>query len=138
MANASSAGRKECNVAGEPGSQRYNTGCHNTAGADGTIEPELGRNADGLPGGLHEPGGYQNSGGVLGAFEEIFTAVLNEILWPAGYGAEQHPWEPPRVATGVKNRTNRLKALGNSIVWAQIFPILLAIKLITEGVRQNA
>ena len=72
--------------------------------------------------------------GIYDAFEAVFTAALEQILWPAGYGAEQYDYEPPRVATGVKNRTNRLKALGNSIVWQQIFPFLLAIKLI-EGKR---
>jgi len=39
----------------------------------------------------------------------------------------------PRVATGVKNRVARLKALGNSVVPAQIFPILSAIARIENG-----
>ena len=33
----------------------------------------------------------------------------------------------PRVATGVKNRANRIKALGNAVVPQQIYPILKAI-----------
>jgi DNA (cytosine-5)-methyltransferase 1 len=33
----------------------------------------------------------------------------------------------PRVATGIKNRVERLKALGNAVVPAQIYPILKAI-----------
>jgi hypothetical protein len=36
--------------------------------------------------------------------------------WPAGLGAPQHEWEPPRLTTIKENRANRLKADGNSIV----------------------
>lgn len=46
--------------------------------------------------------------------------------WPAGPG-EQHPWEPPRIATGVKDRVAKLKALGNAVVPAQAYPIFRAI-----------
>ncbi len=97
----------------------------------GAAQSGMGRNADGLPNRVYRSGGQEDSSGVLGAFEEIFTTLIDQTLWPAGYGAEQYDYEPPRVATGVKNRTNRLKALGNAIVWQQIFPILLAIKLIS-------
>lgn len=95
-------------------------------------QSRLGGNVNGLSGRLHEPGGYEDGSGIYEAFETIFTATLGQIPWPAGYGAEQYDYEPPRVATGVKNRTNRLKALGNSIVWQQIFGFLLGIKLIHE------
>lgn len=37
-------------------------------------------------------------------------------MWPAGLGAPQHEWEPPRLTTKRENRAARLKALGNSIV----------------------
>ena len=47
-------------------------------------------------------------------------------MWPAGPG-EQHPWEPPRIATGVKDRVAKLKALGNAVVPAQAYPIFRAI-----------
>jgi DNA (cytosine-5)-methyltransferase 1 len=92
----------------------------------------MGGNANGLHGGLYRSGGQEDSSGIFGAFEEIFTALIDQTLWPAGYGAEQYDYEPPRVATGVKNRTNRLKVLGNAIVWQQIFPILLVIKIIEK------
>ena len=52
---------------------------------------------------------------------------LDGPRWPAGLGEKQHLFEPPRVAVGVKNRTNRLKALGNVVVPQQIYPILKAI-----------
>lgn len=47
-------------------------------------------------------------------------------MWPAGPG-EQHPWEPPRIATGVRDRVAKLKALGNAVVPAQAYPIFRAI-----------
>ncbi len=39
----------------------------------------------------------------------------------------------PRVATGVKNRVDRLKCLGNAVVPAQCYPILKAIADIERG-----
>lgn len=45
----------------------------------------------------------------------------------AGPGESQYPWEPPRVATGIPRRANRLRALGNAVVPQQVYPILAAI-----------
>ena len=51
---------------------------------------------------------------------EGYPLVPLELLldreWPAGLGAQQHPWEPPRLTTEREDRASRLKALGNSIV----------------------
>lgn len=45
---------------------------------------------------------------------------LPELVWPALHGQQvappgpyQHAWEPPRVATGVKDRAKRLRCIGN-------------------------
>lgn len=55
-------------------------------------QPRLGGGADGIPRGL------------------------DAHRWPAGRGEVQHPWEPPRVAQGIRERRQRLKALGNAVV----------------------
>jgi len=44
----------------------------------------------------------------------------------------QHPYEPPRVITGQKNRAKRLKCLGNSVVPAQAYPIFKAIMEVSQ------
>jgi hypothetical protein len=46
----------------------------------------------------------------------------------------QHPYEPPRVITGQKNRAKRLKCLGNAVVPQQIYPIFAAIKAVEEAI----
>ena len=69
-------------------------GCGGGSRCDGGFgaQPRLGRDADGLPGGL------------------------DAHRWPAGRGEEQHAEEPPRTAHGVPMRAARLKALGNAVV----------------------
>lgn len=47
--------------------------------------------------------------------------------WPAAMGKSQYDYEPPRVATGIKNRVARLKACGNGCVPQQIYPLFVAI-----------
>jgi DNA (cytosine-5)-methyltransferase 1 len=56
---------------------------------------------------------------------------------PALTGQPQYEWEPPRVATGIKNRAARLKALGNAVDPLQIFPIMYAIKIIDDWVMSQ-
>ena len=69
-------------------------------------QPRMGRMSDGISAGVHG---------------DWFVGK-----WPAGPG-EQYEWEPPRIATGVKDRVSRLKALGNAVVPQQIYPIFKAI-----------
>ncbi|OBZ13304.1 DNA cytosine methyltransferase [Bacillus sp. FJAT-26390] len=61
-----------------------------------------------------------------GALDGI-SARMDGFRWPAGRGQQQCDWEPPRVKTGVKHRVGRLKALGNAVVPAQVYPIFEAI-----------
>lgn len=137
MADTNREHCQNCNITASRGKQRIINGSIKETGANRPTQSGMGGNADGLPSRLYRPGGQEDSSGILEAFEEIFTATLKQIPWPAGYGAEQYDYEPPRVASGVKNRTNRLKALGNAIVWQQIFPILLAIKLIERWSNED-
>ncbi|GIO02982.1 hypothetical protein J5TS2_36500 [Brevibacillus halotolerans] len=58
---------------------------------------------------------------------------IDNPRWPAAMGQEQYDWEPPRVATGVKNRIERLKACGNAVSPAQVFPLLEGIKAVHEA-----
>jgi DNA (cytosine-5)-methyltransferase 1 len=54
-------------------------------------------------------------------------------------GLSYWAYEPdgiPRVATGIKNRGDRLKCLGNAVVPQQIYPILAAIAEMEKEVDQ--
>jgi DNA-cytosine methyltransferase len=64
------------------------------------------------------------------SFRDRETECLETVVnprWPARQGEKQYDWEPPQIAQGVKDRAARIKALGNAVVPAQIFPILRAI-----------
>ncbi|MFF0831069.1 hypothetical protein ACFYU8_29945 [Brevibacillus sp. NPDC003359] len=65
--------------------------------------------------------------------EEPEVHWIDHPRWPVGIGQEQYEWEPPRVEAGVKNRVPRLKACGNAVVPAQVFPILAAIKAVHDS-----
>lgn len=84
---------------------------HSQAGGYGgrRAASRLDRGADGLPRGLDG---------------------CTRPTWPARPGEAQHAWEPPRLTTkGGRgtNRAARLKALGNAVVPAQVYPILAAM-----------
>ena len=55
--------------------------------------------------------------------------------WPAGMGAEQFDYEPPRTCKNVPNRAKRLKALGNAVVPQQAAPIFRAISEMDSAIR---
>lgn len=58
--------------------------------------------------------------------------------WPAGMGAEQFDYEPPRTCKNVPNRAKRLKALGNAVVPQQAAPIFEAIAEIENAIMEVA
>lgn len=59
-------------------------------------------------------GGSQSG---MGRDASRFPGGLDRYRWPAGPGSAQYPWEPPRVVQEkVPHRSERLKALGNSVV----------------------
>ena len=57
--------------------------------------------------------------------------------WPAYMGQPQHEWEPPRVAQGIPDRVNRLKALGNGGMWQIPYIIGTFIKEVAQCTTQS-
>jgi len=80
--------------------------CSKGIGSRWLPEPNVGRMADGLPAGMD---GDQH------------------CRWP------QEPPEVPRVATGIKNRVDRLKGLGNAIVPQVAYEILRGIAAVEKN-----
>jgi len=70
----------------------------------------------------------------MGGMLDGLSSRIHGFRQPAYMGQPQYDWEPSRVAAGVKNRTNRLKALGNAVHPLQIYPILQIIYWIENGV----
>lgn len=65
----------------------------------------------------------------LGGVADGLPRGLDAHRWPAGRGEAQHEWEAPRVAQGVPERRQRLKALGNAVVPQQA---ALALTVLAE------
>jgi len=128
LADACSAGRKERHSAAVTSGSGYGPRSGNPFRADWATQPGVGRGIDVFPAWL--------DGGVnpLDALAEFIA----QYPQPALMGQPQYDWEPPRVATGVKNRAARLKALGNAVNPLQIYPIMYAIRLIDDWLRRGA
>jgi len=77
--------------------------------------------------GLPDHGNGRPAQPGVGRVLDGVSARLDGHRWPTGPGQQQYEWEPPRVARGVKDRVNRLKALGNAVVPAQVYPILAVV-----------
>lgn len=119
---------KERNSSTIASGARYNSGSHNPLGARGTTQSGVG----GSP--------YELSNWLDGWGMNPLDALINFISsypQPALMGQEQHAWEPPRVATGVKNRAARLKALGNAVDPLQALPVLYGIRAIHEFLMED-
>jgi site-specific DNA-cytosine methylase len=88
-----------------------------------------------LGGSPNELSSWMDGSGVnpLDAFGEYIVNYPQ----PAPLGMDQYNWEPPRVATGVRERTGRLKALGNAVDPLQIYPVMVAIKAIDDAMSHK-
>lgn len=71
--------------------------------------------------------GTHTAFGTVRSKEFIRDSVTPAEFVSLGMEAEQYPYEPPRVAKGIKNRADRIKALGNAVVPQQVYPLLKAI-----------
>lgn len=127
LANSSCTGREERNAATITDQPGYGAGCVDARRSNRTTRPGLGGVLNGLSDWLDGRGLNP-----LDALAEFIASYPQ----PALMGQPQYNWEPPRVATGIKNRAARLKALGNAVDPLQIYPIMCAIKLIDDHLRR--
>jgi DNA (cytosine-5)-methyltransferase 1 len=128
VAHASGAGREECNASAVSIGPGHSPRGGDSFGGNRPTQPGMGGSA-------HELSNWLDGGvNPLDALAEFIA----QYPQPALMGQPQHTWEPPRVATGVKNRSARLKALGNAVNPLQIYPIMYAIRVIDDWLRRDA
>ncbi|WP_084783650.1 DNA cytosine methyltransferase [Paenibacillus sp. FJAT-26967] len=123
VADSSSSRRQECNTSTEPDQSRYSARGDDPGRTRGATQSGMGGMLDGLSDWMdrYRPRNIRlrSNGGI-------------EVLWPAAMGQPQYSWEPPRVASGIKNRQGRLKLLGNAVSPAQGYPVFAFIRKIHD------
>ena len=93
----------------------------------------------------HASGGYDTfreqrkpESGLGGTFNGL-ADWLDSVGWVADKGQAKegfaYAWEPPRTATGIKDRAKRLKMIGNGVCPQQVFIMVEAIADIENSVR---
>lgn len=122
VAYTCSSGWQECNVSTLTEKQRHIAGCNVEDTATRRFQeqqdPSWAHNE------LDASGTGQSKSRVGRGPHGLSTGMDRPHRWPAGPGESQRSWEPPRTITEkLPDRTKRLKALGNSIVPQQIYPI---------------
>ncbi|MBW4083597.1 DNA cytosine methyltransferase [Paenibacillus sp. S150] len=123
VANGNCAGQQECRVAAITNRSGLSTRGANPGGLFGATQPGMGGNTD-------EFSAWLDRGGVNPL--DKLADLISSYPQPALMGMPQYEWEPPRVATGIKERTARLKALGNAVDPLQIYPVMAAIKAVND------
>jgi DNA (cytosine-5)-methyltransferase 1 len=145
---------KEKGAGVEPGPERCSeilanpcsTGCEERDSA--TISRKQGYGAWGGyafgPNGSAQPGvggsPYELSDWLDGFGLNPLDALINFISsypQPALIGQTQSEWEPSRIAMGVKNRTSRLRALGNAVDPLQVLPIFYGIERLNRHIKKE-
>lgn len=128
LADSGSAGREERHASAIASQSGYGSRSRYSIGAVWSAQPGMG----GIP--------YELSDWLDGWGMNPLDALINFISsfpQPALMGQDQFAWEPPRVATGVKNRAARLKALGNAVDPLQALPVLYGIRVIHEYMQRG-
>ena len=81
----------------------------------------------------HEPGERRPVESVLGGVaSRISNRMDGDLDFIINHYWDEEP-DIPRIATGIKNRVDRLKCLGNAVVPQQFYPIFKAIAEIERG-----
>ncbi|WP_062834977.1 DNA cytosine methyltransferase [Paenibacillus amylolyticus] len=101
----------------------FGTRCIDERGTYRAAQPGVGGNTHEFSNGLDGRG--------INSLDDLID-LIHEYPQPALMGMPQYDWEPSRVASGIKDRTGRLKALGNAVNPLQIYPIMVAIKAIYD------